>query len=453
MNAAGYEVRNQIIWVKTVASMGWGDYRRKYEPMLYCIKTGLKPEFYADRTQTTAWDELPSDAELLETIKKMIKKDEDGNSTVWRFSRETNYVHPCLPAGEMVFAGGIWKPIEKVAIGEKTSYGEVVEASNHDAESIVEIELEDGSIVRSTENHPFLIEDAGAILWIEARKVKPGDFTLTNGNAHSTLKPCQDTKTDSQQQDQSRQKGTEGFTTNPKKDGDSSMSLSGREQTDQSQRDIRSTTRTKTSSTIILEISKLSRPLDISGCTLVVSRQEMENGQNHVNPVESLSRSPQNTGITAEDGQQDAPVGNVAFLGVSKFVRLSKRAVGSVKIIPGRIKVYNLTIDGVPAFDTAIGISHNTQKPVALVTKALINSCSTHGIVLDLFGGSGSTLIAAEKNQRRARLMEMDPSFVDVIVKRYADFCIKNGRNWCVLRNNVDVSAEYGNTENAEKPE
>ena len=43
-------------------------------------------------------------------------------------------------------------------------------------------------------------------------------------------------------------------------------------------------------------------------------------------------------------------------------------------------------------------------------------------IVLDLFGGSGSTLIACQKSNRRARLMELDPKFCDVIVKRYQDF-------------------------------
>ena len=43
-------------------------------------------------------------------------------------------------------------------------------------------------------------------------------------------------------------------------------------------------------------------------------------------------------------------------------------------------------------------------------------------IVLDLFGGSGSTLIACQKANRQAKLMELDPKFVDVIVKRYQDF-------------------------------
>ena len=178
LNAAMWEVKNQIIWVKTVASMGWGDYRWKHEPMFYCRKPGSKVEFYADRTQTTAWDEMPKDEELLDLIKKMIKKEEDGNSTVWRFSRESQYVHP-------------------------------------------------------------------------------------------------------------------------------------------------------------------------------------------------------------------------------------------------------------------------TQKPVALVTKAILNSSKTHGTVLDPFGGSGSTLIACEKNDRCARIMEMDCGFSDVIVKRYVEFCQKNGRPWNVAKNGTDISDSF----------
>jgi DNA modification methylase len=65
---------------------------------------------------------------------------------------------------------------------------------------------------------------------------------------------------------------------------------------------------------------------------------------------------------------------------------------------------------------------HPTVKPVALVADA-IRDCSRRGeVVLDCFGGSGSTLIAAEKTGRRARLIEMDPFYCDVIVKRWEAF-------------------------------
>jgi DNA modification methylase len=65
---------------------------------------------------------------------------------------------------------------------------------------------------------------------------------------------------------------------------------------------------------------------------------------------------------------------------------------------------------------------HPTMKPVELVERAIRNSSKTRDIVIDLFGGSGSTLIAAEKAGRQARLMELDPKYVDVIVKRWEDF-------------------------------
>lgn len=65
---------------------------------------------------------------------------------------------------------------------------------------------------------------------------------------------------------------------------------------------------------------------------------------------------------------------------------------------------------------------HPTMKPVELVERAIRNSSKTRDIVLDLFGGSGTTLIAAEKAQRRARLVELDPKYVDVIVKRWQDY-------------------------------
>lgn len=65
---------------------------------------------------------------------------------------------------------------------------------------------------------------------------------------------------------------------------------------------------------------------------------------------------------------------------------------------------------------------HPTMKPVALFEYQLLNNTKGGDIVLDSFGGSGTTLIAAEKNGRVARLMELDPKYCDVIVKRWMDF-------------------------------
>jgi len=65
---------------------------------------------------------------------------------------------------------------------------------------------------------------------------------------------------------------------------------------------------------------------------------------------------------------------------------------------------------------------HPTMKPVALFEYQLLNNTKGGDIVLDSFGGSGTTLIAAEKNGRIARLMELDPKYCDVIVKRWQNF-------------------------------
>ena len=65
---------------------------------------------------------------------------------------------------------------------------------------------------------------------------------------------------------------------------------------------------------------------------------------------------------------------------------------------------------------------HPTMKPVALFEYQLLNNTKGGDMVLDSFGGSGTTLIAAEKNGRTALLMELDPRYCDVIVKRWQDF-------------------------------
>jgi DNA modification methylase len=62
------------------------------------------------------------------------------------------------------------------------------------------------------------------------------------------------------------------------------------------------------------------------------------------------------------------------------------------------------------------------MKPVALVQRAIRNSSKSRDIVLDPFGGSGSTLIACEKAGRQARLVELDPRYCDVIIQRWQEW-------------------------------
>ena len=79
---------------------------------------------------------------------------------------------------------------------------------------------------------------------------------------------------------------------------------------------------------------------------------------------------------------------------------------------------------------------HPTMKPVALVERAIRNSSKSRDLVLDPFGGSGSTLIAAEKTGRQARLVELDSAYCDVIIQRWQRFTVRaatleqNGRSF-----------------------
>jgi DNA modification methylase len=76
--------------------------------------------------------------------------------------------------------------------------------------------------------------------------------------------------------------------------------------------------------------------------------------------------------------------------------------------------------------DSVASYAHPTQKPVELSERAIANSSKPKNVILDLFGGSGSTLIACEKNNRIARVMELDPKYCDVIVKRWQNFSGKD---------------------------
>lgn len=72
--------------------------------------------------------------------------------------------------------------------------------------------------------------------------------------------------------------------------------------------------------------------------------------------------------------------------------------------------------------DSANEYAHPTQKPVKLSEFAIRNTTERGGTVLDLFGGSGSTLIACEQLDRRCCMMELDPRYCDVIIKRWEQF-------------------------------
>lgn len=83
---------------------------------------------------------------------------------------------------------------------------------------------------------------------------------------------------------------------------------------------------------------------------------------------------------------------------------------------------------------------HPTVKPVSLLSDAIKDVSRRSGIVLDVFGGSGSTLIAAQKTGRRARIMEIDPLYCDRIIRRWETYAkddatlVRTGESFSKIR-------------------
>ena len=88
---------------------------------------------------------------------------------------------------------------------------------------------------------------------------------------------------------------------------------------------------------------------------------------------------------------------------------------------------------------------HPTMKPVSLVERAILNSSHRGNTVLDPFGGSGTTLIAAEKTGRKARLMEIDPLYCDTIIERWQQYTGRQARHARTGQRFDEVRAQRSN--------
>lgn len=89
----------------------------------------------------------------------------------------------------------------------------------------------------------------------------------------------------------------------------------------------------------------------------------------------------------------------------------------------GAVDVWEVAVPSVWSIDrTRKNDLHPTMKPVELCEAAILNSSRSRQVVLDLFGGSGSTIIACEMNKRVARVMEIEPRYCDVTVRRWQKF-------------------------------
>ncbi len=364
---AGGHWQSFIIWAKNTFTLSRSDWQNQYEPILYGWRDGVVNHYFEGfRNQGNVWKQEPTDQELLKWAKSMITKTP---TDVWEEKKPSKSPeHPCLPAGEMVNVDGVWKPIEDVQIGSWTNYGIVEDTSCHTADAVVEITLEDGNQTKATENHPFLVYNGEEIAWKSAGLLKDCDFILTNEKIHNTMKPlCIEKEAD----------------TLLKKDTDAScieeslgcnIASYGNSITEQFRKDCKSITKTKINLIIELRISSLSLPLNTNGYTPIAKSETVLITSDVVN-VESGNPSQTKIGISAnKDGYTAENVEGVSSKESASVERFVLRKVGSVRTIREKTKVYNITIDGVPAFDTLIGVSHNTMKPIKLVAKAITAS-------------------------------------------------------------------------------
>lgn len=319
---------------------------------------------------------------------------------VLEFASESSPQHPCMPSGEKVYINDSWINIEDVKVGDKSSYGVVVETTSHCAEKIIEIETNLG-VARATYNHPFLILRNDEIAWCQADKVTSNDYILWKKGIPPYEKPPK--------------KGILEYTT--KGDYEWNTMSCGSHITEKYPLDTKSTTSMGTKQTITLITSNLSLPLNTNGYT-VVAKLSMENGINRVQYVESTNLAQKSFGTCREDGFREESVKNVTYSTHCKYEKFLLQKVGSVKIIQEKTMVYNLTIEGVPAFDTTVGVSHNTQKPIPLI-EYLIRTYSNEGdTVLDNTMGSGTTGCAAVRANRNFIGIELDPKYFEIAKSR-----------------------------------
>jgi len=379
---AGGKWSTFIIWAKNTFTMGRSDYQRQYEPILYGWPEGGTHHWCGDRDQSDVWQ-----------IKKPHKND----------------LHPCLCPGSEVLTENGWRIIESLLAGERVltadgMFRPVEFVSNHFTQTSV-IRLFVMGVDRAvdaTGNHPFLVLRDGSLAWIEASQIVEGDQIC------------------------SPVKATSG--TGSAVDYEWNMTSCGNEILASSQTAIASTTSTTTSKIITFQTCNLSPTLSTSGFTPVASCSVVF-GRSAAMPAGPLNQSRPSTGISAReviptDGAADPATSEKSY----SFVL---RSVNAIKQINYSGLVWNLSVKDSPTFETRVGMSHNTMKPVELVERAIRNSSKPGDVVLDPFGGSGTTLIAAEKSDRTARLMELDPKYVDVIVRRWQDWTGKLATREC----------------------
>ena len=105
LEISGFKIKNQIIWKKPTASMGWGNYRWQHEPLFYCCVGDEKTNFYGDRTHSTVWDFQGNEESLYQWAKDVLKAEKEGRTTIWSVARENvaGYIHPTQKPVQLIF--------------------------------------------------------------------------------------------------------------------------------------------------------------------------------------------------------------------------------------------------------------------------------------------------------------------------------------------------------------
>ena len=157
-------------------------------------------------------------------------------------------------------------------------------------------------------------------------------------------------------------------------------------------------------------------------------------------------RYPQMANIFAEAFNHKAMiVWNKNYFGLGTYYR-TKHEIILFGVKGEKLNTWNANHNEMDVWDIdrekVSNYEHPTQKPVTIPERAILNSSKTGNIILDIFGGSGSTLIACEKTKRKCCMMELDPKYIDVIIKRWQQFTGKQATNEATGKTFADTEAK-----------
>lgn len=425
INSSGHLVREKgweyKTWDKDAPSKEWFKELRRVSK--HCIIWGAN--HFIDRVPINSkawvvWDKRQPENFSFAMCELALTDFEDKTAKIFRYSPSQQSVtetriHPCLPKGQKVFINGEWMGIENVKIGDTSNYGEVVAITTHKANRLVEIEA-DGESVLCTWNHPFLVMRESEIAWVQAEQIQKNDYILWNKSIKRN--------TNLQRKDI--------FVQGDKTALKWSMCEFGRVFSGKFQKVTKSIISMVTRKTIVLKTYSLSQPLNISGYTKVASLSSIL-GISRVRYVVNIKDATKRTGIIPEALSMVRFVKSAISKKHANSVRFERVKVGSVKNIEKEETVYNLTISGTPAFDTVVGCSHNTQKPVALYAWLLKNYAKEGDTIFDPMAGSQASRIAAYKMGFDYVGCELDKEYFEKGCERFNRECkgilkLQNGK-------------------------